>query len=127
MPTCLEITEENAHANIPPYLRPKVEAPKKIKKRSSSEVMADRVFLLLEGSDIGFTSDEATLRVEEEDADGVPKTNKVAPALSKFKDDGIVEWRGKRLTRNKSLANVNYLVENARARFAAAYSRNPSL
>lgn len=125
MPHVLEITEENAHAAIPPYLRQKVEdAPTERKKKSRVfDGNAERVFRDLEEYAVGATADQLIEQREKEDNDGLPKVNQVAPVLSNLRAEGIIIWSGKRLTRMGKPANVHVIAEGGKQKLLSQLAR----
>lgn len=84
-------------------------------------------FYLFDAGDRGLLADEAIAIREEENGDGKPAVNQVAPIFSRFKKYGIAIWKGKRPTRLGSIAHVHVLVANARDIFRSVYGRFPKL
>jgi len=88
----------------------------------------DRCFgWLLDNAVSGLTADEAVALMENEDQDGKPKVNCVAPAFTQFKQSGITTQLGTRKTRNGSSANVHFLAPNAEALFETSFGRKPEI
>ncbi len=60
MPHVLEITEENAHAALPPYLRPKPEIKKeaKVKRRFAKEAIEEMVLQYFKDASEPLTADD---------------------------------------------------------------------
>lgn len=85
----------------------------------------DRVYSYLLLFPLGMIADEGVERMEQEDGDGRPKVNQVAPVLSAFKRFGIVRWSRTRETRSGGTAHVNILTETSEASFFNAYGRGP--
>jgi hypothetical protein len=73
----------------------------------------------------GLTADEAVEILEKADADQKPKVNTVAPALTGFKQAGIVELSGVRNTRNGKTAKAVRLTPKAYVAFETRYGRRP--
>ena len=96
-----------------------------IKSRDKYSVI-DWIFSqLLAAGSLGLTADEAIEILEKADADQKPKVNTVAPALTGFKQSGVVELAGIRKTRNGKTAKAMRLTPEAYVAFETRYGRRP--
>lgn len=67
---------------------------------------------LRDAGSLGLIADEGVKRLEEEDHDGKPKVNSVAPVFTFLKKAGAVEVVGSRSTRNGKSAKAYQLVSD---------------
>ena len=77
----------------------------------------------------GLIADEAIKRLEDDEPDGRPKVNRVAPIFTFLKQTGAVQQIGRRATRNGKSATVFSLVSEYEIilKEQNANSKNPNL